>query len=871
MQIVETLKNKLPKIDKTKVKESFKNKINGIKNFPTHFEKVEYDYSLIKVIPFKTSYKQEEFVKVMNTLFKYKINFIDRFEVDKKARTLIYHAEQSLCYEIIFTKEKITYCYAVPTIYKDVFMNKIKFCLHDCEVEEIQDYLTEFDNTEVTEFELNKNSFFSLNTKSSINISDQLLLLSQNLKSEKEKVMIQYMFTPLLEYEWKDKWNKNYKKYCMFGTVPGGNKKSILNFMDKMGEVIIDQIDLIINAIIIAFLGEEPISTDNSKNKNFVSELTENTKHKILKNGFKTAIRTYVKSSNELVRENITRDISIIFNDLKEDNQIVISNIKMQEKATRKSKNTYTLNTDECCQLIRTPSSKMLEKYGELLDKVNLEDISIPKELFEDNSILLGEVIRGNRYRKITFGLHSNSLSKPLFYIGEMESGKSSFSRNYAIGALEIGHSAFIFDTIDGKNVTYVRDYLPKNFPEEKIIELDFTNEKYFFPCMWNEIADYYVSKMKKTQDIYEKYALMETFSSLISEEFKRFLDVFEAERKDKQMTAQMKSLLSKVAELVFMNKGPISMIKDCLRNPELRRQLINNLKLPANAPICKEISALDDNMPEITIRSLESRLDVLMSNNILRKYFEVDPGKNKKLDFAYWANNGYAVLIRIPKQYANVLATFLTQKLWLAIITSRRDIDEDKRPHTHLLIDEPNEYPAIMDLLKEHLIASRKWHLRFLFFVHNMEIFRNSLQNLRSSGVSIIMCNTNENNFRAVNNFFKPYTFDALDEVRKLQAKSEGKYRYALASIHYKTVNYPCVIRLPLPVEKRFKFVDRSYLRERCCKKYGISQREYYKELFEDENKYDLNNIKQVKIKNEVTEDKKILNIYNNLNNYEN
>ncbi len=94
-------------------------------------------------------------------------------------------------------------------------------------------------------------------------------------------------------------------------------------------------------------------------------------------------------------------------------------------------------------------------------------------------------------------------------------------------------------------------------------------------------------------------------------------------------------------------------------------------------------------------------------------------------------------------------------------------------------------------------------------------------------------MCPTNERNFNQVSRLFKPYTYDAMEEVKKLQAKSNGKLRFALCSIHYKTVNYPCVIKLPLPVEKCFKKIDRSYLNDECAKKYGVSQREYYEKMF--------------------------------------
>jgi hypothetical protein len=82
--------------------------------------------------------------------------------------------------------------------------------------------------------------------------------------------------------------------------------------------------------------------------------------------------------------------------------------------------------------------------------------------------------------------------------------------------------------------------------------------------------------------------------------------------------------------------------------------------------------------------------------------------------------------------------------------------------------------------------------------------------------------------NFSQVSEFYSPMGFDAMKEVEKQISKSNGTRRFALTSIHYKNVWYPCVIRLPLPIEKRNKFIDRSYLNEKCAEQYGVNQREY-------------------------------------------
>ena len=798
-------------------------------SIPKSFRIENSKYSIIKIIPYKTGYKDDDFEKIMNTLSKYNNGFLERFEIDKVNKVLKYHPTQALGFEILFTKDKITYNYAIPTIYTSVFMNKLKYLLHDCDVVVVDDYMISFNNSMKVKYQYKDNWFLSLNSNKNINLSDSLMIINSDLQNNNDKVLVQYLFKPLFDFQWKSKWDDTWRAYNRTGVLK--NSGGFFEKVDLVNDKVMEQLDLIINAIMAVFGGEEPIPPENSKER-YAKDLSQDTKHKTTQDGFKVNMNLYIKSNNGVVIDNISRNVNTILQDLQGDNSLTIFKSKVVLEADRTFKGGMILNTSECRQLIKTPSESVLLKYDDLLDKINVAELDTPKDLLKGKGINLGEIILGSTYKKITFGTDSNSLSKPLFYLGEMEAGKSSFARMYAIDALEQGHSVFMFDTIDGKNITHVRDYLSKAFPEDKIIVLDFRNEDYAFPCLWNEISDYYKSKLDNAKDVIDRYRIMEEYGAIVSSELERFIDVLQTDHREQQLTSPMRDILNKLAQLVFMNNGTFGDISKCLWDADLRHELLNKLNIPLHLPFCKTILSLDDGKSETTLRGIETRLNLIMKNNTLSKYFTINP-LDKKLDFTKWANEGYAVLIRIPEQIANVLVTFLTQKLWLATITSRYEMEEDKRPHTHLLIDEPNRFPSIMDLLKEHFVASRKWHLRFLFFIHNIGVFKDSLDNLKSAGVSIIMTPTNEKNFKLCETFFKPYGYEALEEVKKLIAKSNGKLRYALCSIHYKSVNYPCVVKLPLPVEMRFKKINREYLNAKCAKEYGVSQREYYEDLF--------------------------------------
>ena len=802
---------------------------NAIDCIPTKLKIEKYPYTVLKIIPYKTGYKAKDFDKVINTLSKYNNDFFERFELIKDTKTLVYHPQQSLCYEVLFTKNKITYYYAIPTIYKSLFINKVKFLLEKCDICEDEDYLQDFAEGYRQRYKLKQNWMFAINTDDKVNITDSLLVLNKDLQDENDKVLIQYMMQPLFDYQWKNKWDRRYKKYAEKGTVD--EEFSILDGLDKVIDKGLYHIDMIINALMSAFCGDEPIDPNKEK-INYIKDLAAETKHKSVYDGFKINLNVYYQVEDTLTRDNISRNIATIMLDLKGDNSLAPGKAKFIKKVSREMKGGFTLNSIEARQFINTPSEKMMQEFEDILDKVNVAELEMPKDLFKSQGILLGEMMRGSTYKQINFGRHANSKSKPLVYISPQEGGKTSFSIMYDISAIEDGDSVFAFDTIDGKTIANIRDYLPTNFPDEKIIVLDFANENYIFPLMWNEVSDVYYEKLQAARDKFEKYQVLEDFGSQISNELIRFIETFQMEDKNNRLTPAMKSTLSELAQLVFMTGGSFGDIKECLYNKKLRHDLIEKLGIPRHLPIARNILKLDDEATyTTTIRGIETRLNIILNNATLNKYFSVND--SKKLDFAYWANNGYCVLIKIPQNLADVLVTFLTQKLWLACTTSRYNMAEDERPHTHLTIDEPNRFPTIMDLLCDHIIASRKWHLRFLFFIHNMDIFRNMKENLRAAGTSFIMLPTTQYNFGAVAEFFQPYDYSALKEVEKLISKSNGKRRFALCSIHYQNANYPCVVRLPLPVEQRYKYVDRSYLNEKCAEQYGFSQRQYYERLF--------------------------------------
>ncbi|MFA5557865.1 MAG: hypothetical protein WDA59_00170 [Methanofastidiosum sp.] len=802
-------------------------KLDWTKCIPTKATIQKYPYIVLKIIPYKTSYTSKDFEKILNTISKYHNPFLKRFEI--RDRILIYHPPQPFCYEVLFTHEKVTYSFAIPEVYKTLFVNKIRFILSNCDIVEVSDHLINFEQGIKQNFKYDKSWILSLNTNENINLNDNLIVLSKDLQAN-DKVLLQYVFQPMFDWDWKNNWQSKFLSYSQHGNIR--STQDIFGIIDCIFDFLLLQLDLFLNGLMCAVCGEESLSIKEEK-VNFAKDLSDATKHKTLYDGFKTNINVYYRTNENITAGNISRNVATILKDVEGDNSLKLDKTKQvsNKQIQRVSKNAFITSTKEAVQFIKTPGERTLKEYEDMLDKINIADIETPQELLNGDGIPLGELQKGSKFIPITFGTDVNSNNKPVVYLSPQEGGKSSFLRMYGVEAVSRGDSIFAFDTIDGKTIEIIRDYLPVDFPEEKIIILDFRNNQYAFPLMWNELFDDYKKQLQKAKDEFDHYQIMENFSDTIGSELVRFIDTFQAEDRQNRLTPNMRSYLVDLAQLVFMNGGNFGMIKDCLYDRTLRYKLLSNLKLPRHLSFCQNILKIDSEDSSTTFRGIETRLNLIMENATLKKYFSLNGGK--KLDFAHWANNGYCVLIQIPEQFSDPIITFLVQKLWLAIKTSRYNIKEENRPNTKLLVDEPNRFQTIMNLLNDHLIASRKWHLQFLFFIHNINVFREARDNLKNAGTTFIMLPTSQFNFAQVSEFYAPMGFEAMKEVEKQISRSGGKRRFALVALHYKNVWYPCLVRLPIPIEQRNKYVDRKYLNEKCAKLYGVSQRDYYKTLF--------------------------------------
>lgn len=228
-----------------------------------------------------------------------------------------------------------------------------------------------------------------------------------------------------------------------------------------------------------------------------------------------------------------------------------------------------------------------------------------------------------------------------------MRTGKSEgFGNNMALGFIKKGFSSFVLETNDGLSLDALRDSLPKDYPDEKIIEIDLGNLHWPIALNWIDS----LSRSFNSDDEVEKIKIAEKLNAHIitfinnlavekfSDKMSYYLNVGNSVLVDNK-----KSLLDMMLTLTSCSYRDEDYIKKQVEIYDILKVLQS-----------KSVSGTDLS----TIEPILTRMNILTGNRFLANFFLQPPKlKNGKtvLDFRKYMDNieggyGYCVLIRIPK-----------------------------------------------------------------------------------------------------------------------------------------------------------------------------------------------------------------------------
>ncbi|MCW7999536.1 ATP-binding protein [Clostridium sp. cpc1] len=752
---------------------------------------------IIEVIP-DININNSKLSSFLTNIHSYK-NLFNRINFKEKK---ISHQDK-IIYEILFTKENISFYYIIPDELKELVKNELNVCYPKAtfkfkntyradKKEGILNFIKEDHMIEVNaaeEFELDQHSFLSLKTDLRSEYPLNSLLETSKILKDGEKVLIQYILAPEepslnLDFEEAIKEFNSEKRIKSKYKL---DKEKIIKSGFKLAYGCVAEV---MDLASLFFTNEEfeRIDLDELDNNVLVRNgLSQQTKDKTSSVYYDTSIRIATNSErSELLLKLFKRG----FNLLEGDNKLVTRKLKQREliEAIKERKaidkiNMDVLSTKELAQLMQLPTKHSQQEYK--IKNIDTREINIP-HAFTSKGLQIGHTkYKGNKI-PLFFPLDDlDSLCQCWISIGKMGSGKTTCGQNTAIQLLQNGISVFAIDVADGDLINSIEKGLPRDF--NKIIDLDFGDIDNPISLTWSECAN--GGKNVETK---------------LASQLKNFLNKL-AKSDNQKLSSRMERFLGAAAKAVF--KNPTANLYDvilCLTDREYRDNLIvtNNI----NGRLKWTLEQLNDDGNETGTKQnyvsgimdrLESLLDNEFAANCLLQEANLD------IDFRKWSDEGYFVGIRIPKDTllddtTDLLVTYIVSKLWLSILT-RSNMPKEQRKPCILILDEPHQFPTVLTELHSIIREMRKWRFGIFILAHEFGDFKNMKTLLKSAGTNYFIYQTSKETYKELLEELQPFTLEEMIAT---------KWRHAIVNMRYKEEKI-CVMTdmlKPLPHKRTYK-----------------------------------------------------------------
>lgn len=752
---------------------------------------------IIEVIP-DININNSKLSSFLTNIHSYK-NLFNR--INLKEKRISY--QNKIIYEILLTKETISFYYIIPDSLKELVKNELNVCYQKAtfkfknsyktdKKEGILNFIKEDHMIEVNaaeEFELDQHSFLSLKTDLRAEYPLNSLLETSKVLKDGEKVLIQYILVPgepslNLDFEEAIKEFNNEKKIKSKYKL---DKEKIIKSGLKLAYGCVAEV---MDLASLFFTNEEfeRIDLDELDNNVLVRNgLSQQTKDKTSSIYYDTSIRIATNSKrSELLLKLFKRG----FNLLEGDNKLVTRKLKQNEliEAIKQRKpidkiNMDALSTKELAQLMQLPTKDYQKEYK--IKNIDTREINIPP-VFTAKGLQIGwTVYKGNKI-PVFFPLDDlDSLCQCWVSIGKMGSGKTTCGENTAIQLLENGVSVFAIDVADGGLIDNIEGGLPKDF--NKIIDLDFGDIDNPIALTWSECAN---------GD--------KTVETKLASQLKNFLNKL-AKSDNQKLSSRMERFLGAAAKAVFKNStANLYDVVLCLTDREYRDKLIKDNNIEGRLKWTLEQLNDDGNesgTKQNYVSGIMDRLEALLDNEFAANCLLQEV--NLDIDFRKWADEGYFVGIRVPKDTllddtTDLLVTYIVSKLWLAILT-RSNIPKEQRKPCILLLDEPHQFPTVLTELHSIIREMRKWRLGIFIFAHEFSDFKGMKSLFKSAGTNYFIYQTSKETYKELLEELQPFTLEEMIAT---------KWRHAIVNMRYKEEKI-CVMTdmlKPLPHKRTYK-----------------------------------------------------------------
>ncbi|WP_409068826.1 ATP-binding protein [Clostridium caseinilyticum] len=752
---------------------------------------------IIEVIP-DVNINNSKLSSFLTNIHSYK-NLFNRINFKEKK---ISHQDK-IIYEILFTNENISFYYIIPDKLKELIKNELNVCYPKATFKFKNTYITDkkegilnfikedhmIDVNAAEEFELDQHSFLSLKTDLRAEYPLNSLLETSKILKDGEKVLIQYVLTaeePSLNLDFEEAIKEFNNEKKIKSKYKLDKEKIIKSGLKLAYECVAEVMDLA--SLFFANEEFERIDLDELDNNVLVRNgLSQQTKDKTSSIYYDTSIRIATNSErSELLLKLFKRG----FNSLEGDNRLVVRKLKQKEliEAIKERKtidkiNIDALSTKELAQLMQLPTKHYQQEYK--INNIDTREINI-SPIFTAKGLQIGwTMYKGNKI-PVFFPLDDlDSLCQCWVSIGKMGSGKTTCGENTAIQLLQSGVSVFAIDVADGGLIDNIEKGLPRDF--NKIIDLDFGDIDNPISLTWSECAN---------GD--------KTVETKLASQLKNFLNKL-AKSDNQKLSSRMERFLGAAAKAVF--KNPTANLYDvilCLTDRGYRDKLIKENNIEGR--LKWTLDQLNDDESETGtkqsyVSGIMDRLEALLDNEFAANCLLQEANSN--IDFRKWADEGYFVGIRVPKDTllddtTDLLVTYIVSKLWLAILT-RSNIPKEQRKPCILILDEPHQFPTVLTELHSIIREMRKWRFGVFILAHEFGDFRSMKTLLKSAGTNYFIYQTSKETYKELLEELQPFTLEEMINT---------KWRHAIVNMRYKEEKICVMTNMlkPLPHKRTYK-----------------------------------------------------------------
>jgi hypothetical protein len=724
--------------------------------------------------------------------------------------------EFTCSWEIMLSKKNIQMYLVLPTYERDCIEKELSICWPNATIKEVPDYIN-FSNPKCNRLTLKHHSCFGLNSAKNNDAPLDSIFECAKYMKDSDRALVQLLLQPLTPSYYQEilEAHDSFKQGEMPSKFNGTElRNSAVRFVAGIALEAVGFLSTLIT-------NDEPKYTLSSMRP--FEELSEQSKKKARGRHFRSEVRICAEGERA---DTTLKSLYLAFRDMDGDNRFISEPVEYTVVKQREFKglNKDILCTAEVEKLLQLPTRKL--QLTSVVEHIGIRECPVPKPFFDSNGIPFAEYQYRGEKKTIYFPIDNpNESCRTWVNIAPTGSGKSEKAANFGVEAILKGQSIFALDPAQGTLCDSIRDALPKDFPQDHIIDFNLANYDWPIPVYWQA-----------------KKGASKAIANLMTNNLIAYLNKISSD----EMGDRTKELLRSASKVIFQNNGTLLEIKLMFRSKEYCMSALENITDLRIVSLWNDYWELKEGSQRQYSDPVVSRIGTLISDDFIGNSILQQP---KATDLLKWLNgdlvNGnripYCVLLRIPKDSVgeeglNAIATYWIYAIWLAVLNR----NPMYTPVSWLILDEPHQYlgsavGGAKSIYGQMTSEMRKWGLGCQLYFHSWEQIPKDVRSIfKGSGVNYSLFNTDKETFNDLKEEMLPYELDDFLEMERF---------YTLNRILHNNQWHVFISKCLEPAidfkhkkSWRYPYVDRSGLTMRCHKIYGRHIDEVEKNIYERE-----------------------------------